>query len=178
MARRRRGSSRRGRSGRSRRATLIDHLPWLGGIGLVGYLLVEPGYGLAVYILLAVCALIFWGLFLMPTRCDFEVDGRGCRLRVNGKVRGCRQWHARDKRDALFAALQMRNPGMAFRVLWLDSAKQHRGNALGAPPLDGRRSPANASDSVRNRGQALFNLASLFVATVGSVAGVLALFVT
>jgi len=37
--------------------------------------------------------------------------------------------------------------------------------------MRGRRS------AISNRGQALFNLASLFVAIVGSVAGVLALFV-
>lgn len=171
MARRRR----RTRRGRAR--TKFDHLPWVAGVGFIGYFLVEPRYGIAVYILLAVCALIFWVLFLMPTRCDFEVEGRGCRLPVNGKVRGCKRWHARDKRDALFEALQMRNPGLAVRLLWLDSSSARRGHALGRPPPVGGV-PRETSDAVRNRGQALFNLASLFVAIVGSVAGVLALFVT
>lgn len=82
------------------RPTKLHHAPWLLGIGLVGYFWLVPAYGLFVYVLLAFCVFMLWFLFLMPTRCDFEVDGRGCRRRVNGKVNGCYD-HGRDKRDAI-----------------------------------------------------------------------------
>ena len=122
-------------------------------------------------LLLGFVVVLLWILFLMPTRCDFEVKGRGCRLWASGTVGGCHH-HAQAKRDAIFAALQMRNPGIAFRVLWKDGSQA--GNALG----DAARSrlPGSA-DSAANRSQALFNTVSLLIAAVCSVAGVLALFV-
>lgn len=66
----------------------------------------------------------------------------------------------------------MRNPGMAFRVMWLDRAD--RGRAMGG----GAAADGGTGCSTANRGQALFNTASLIVAVVGTVAGVLALFVS
>lgn len=127
-------------------------------------------YGVGVFVLLSVVGIMLWVLFVMPTKCDFEVSGRGCRRNVYGKAIGCHD-HDQAKRDAMFAALKMRNPGMAFRVMWLDGARGGRpfGTASGGP--------VSGYSHVPNRGQALFNLASLFVAIVGSVAGVLALFV-
>ena len=106
----------------------------------------------------------------MPTRCDFEVRDRGCRRGARGKVGGCHD-HARDKRDAIFAALRMRNPGIAVRLLWNDGAQPGRAMGAAAEPL-----PPPAG-SAGNRSQGLFNAVSLLVAMVGSVVGVLALFV-
>jgi hypothetical protein len=148
-----------------------DHIPWLLGIGIVLYVVLRPSHGLVVVTLLNLGLLLFWVLFLMPTKCDFEVDGRGCRRDVYGKLRGC-TWHARDKRDALFALFGMRNPGAAVRVTWLDGADP--GKSVG----HGRaKSQVDTADQAANRSQALYNAVSLFVATVGSVAGVLALFI-
>lgn len=160
--------SRRRRTGRAR---LRDHLVGLGVVGLIGYAGLEPTYGAGVVIFLGVVVLILWFVFLMPTRCDFEVKGRGCRRRASGKVGGCHD-HARDKRDAIFAAMRMRNPGMAFRVMWQDGSIG--GRALGGAGSLGR---PDAADSPANRSQAVFNLVSIIIAAVGSVAGVLALFV-
>ena len=157
---------------RGRRLSKLDHLPWLAGAGLVGYFTLEPTYGLGVVVLLGLVALMLWFLFLMPTKCDFDVGGRGCRRDVYGKLRGCHD-HRRDKRDAMFAALQMRNPGMAFRVLWLSGS--NGGHPLG-DPSGGAGSGGDTSPA--NRGQGLFNMVSLIVAGVGSVAGVLALFLS
>lgn len=165
MAKRKRGG----------RRSKLDHFPWLAGIGLIGYFALEPTYGVGVVVLLGAVALLLWFLFLMPTKCDFEVQGRGCRRNVYGKVRGCHD-HWRDKRDAMFAALRMRNPGMAFRVMWLSGSSGGRPlGGAGAADGAGASDPASSSG---NRGQAMFNMVSLIVALVGSAAGVLALFLS
>jgi len=162
---------RRSEPGKDRRYRKRDHLPWLAGIGLTIYIALEPKYGLWVIGLLDAMVLVLWFLFLMPTKCDFEVEGRGCRLDVYGKVQGC-GFHGRDKRDAMCAALGLRNPGTAFRLTWLDGGDG--GRAVGASR--GRRRPSPADDAA-HRSQARFNNLSLFVAAVGSAASVLALFV-
>ncbi|MGH3564934.1 MAG: hypothetical protein ACRDRH_02635 [Pseudonocardia sp.] len=154
------------------RRRLRDHLVALAVVGLVGYFALEPRYGLGVVLLLGFVVLLLWVLFLMPTRCDFEVNGRGCRRKVNGKARGCHD-HAQAKRDAIFAALRMRNPGMAFRLMWLDGSQA--GRALDGSAPGGR---SLSADSAANRSQAVFNTVSIIVAAVGSIAGVLALFIS
>ncbi|MDN5858075.1 MAG: hypothetical protein L0H84_05575 [Pseudonocardia sp.] len=159
-----------GKRARGKRRGLGYHLLALAAAYWLGYLLLTPRYGLGVVLLIGFVVLLLWVLFVMPTRCDFHVQGRGCRRKVHGKFNGCHD-HAQAKRDAIFAALRMRNPGMAFRVMWLD--RNDGGNSLGGRE-GGRPDPA---DSRANRGQALFNTASLVVAAIGSVAGVLALFV-
>ncbi|HEY4005976.1 MAG TPA: hypothetical protein VGM60_12455 [Pseudonocardia sp.] len=158
---------------RKGKLTKLEHLTGLALASVIGYALWVPRYGLLPCLLLGVCILIFWVLFLMPTRCDFETrSGGSCHQPVNGKLRGCKRWHVRDKRDALYAALRMRNPGMAVRTTWIDGAQS--GHRLGIPA---RGSTPTSYQAKRNHGQALFNLASLVVALVGSIAGVLALFV-
>jgi hypothetical protein len=156
---------------RGRRGSLVDHIVVLLFGALLAYVGAVPRYGVLPVALLGIAVIAFWVLFLMPTRCDFEVKGRGCRRRVNGKARGCHD-HTRDKRDAIFAAFRMRNPGIAFRMLWRDSSATE-GHALGgaAPP-----SPSGVPDSSANLSQARFNTVSLIIAAIGSIAGVLALF--
>jgi hypothetical protein len=58
-------------------------------VGLIGYVVLRPRYGTGVVLLLGFVVFLVWFLFLMPARCDFEVEGRGCRRRVRGKVGGC-----------------------------------------------------------------------------------------
>ena len=156
--------------------SMLRHLCWLAVIEAIGYAVLVNHYGSGVrgigaFVLLGGVVLLVWMLFVMPTLCDFEVRGRGCRRPVSGKAVGCHN-HGRVKRDAMFAALRMRNPGIAFRVMWLDGAQGGRVLGQGAPGSTGRSAGAD-----HNRSQAFFNLASLFVAVVGAVAGVLALFV-
>lgn len=57
-------------------------------------------------------------------------------------------------------------------MMWLN------GTSRGGRPLGGGSDADESTDGARNRGQGMFNLVSLIVATVGSVAGVLALFVS
>lgn len=73
------------------------------------------------WVVLALSALGMWWLFFMPTYCDQVLvtnNKRQCSTReIRGKLRGCWQ-HRRDKRDAVFAFLRVRNPGMLFRFAW------------------------------------------------------------
>jgi hypothetical protein len=146
---------------RRKRAGLAQHLVVLALVALAAYYVAVPRYGVAPVALLGLGAALFWMLFLMPTRCDFEVRARGCRRRVNGKARGCHD-HARDKRDAIFAAFRMRNPGLAFRIMWRDQSAV--GRAYGDSAADAPNGPLG---NAANRSQALFNTASLVVAVVG-----------
>lgn len=76
-----------------RRRRKRDDVPYLAGIGLADYFVLEfvlaPRYGVAIAILLWFVMLMVWVLFIMPTRCDFDVGGRGCRWPVYGKLNGC-----------------------------------------------------------------------------------------
>lgn len=159
------------RRGRGKRAGLLHHSAVLAAAGLIAHYALVPRYGFGVVLLFVFVVLPLWLLFAMPTACDFEVRGRGCVRGVRGKARGCFQ-HDRLKRDAIFAALGMRNPGMAFRVMWLDSTSG--GRALGGSPGAGSGTPGPTGDTA-NRAQARYNTISIIVAAVGSVAGVLAL---
>jgi hypothetical protein len=68
--------------------------------------------------LVVVAVLMVWACFFMPTRCDYQTQRyTPCTRWVRGKLRGCRT-HGRLKRDAVFAAIRLRNPGLLFRVMW------------------------------------------------------------
>lgn len=61
-----------------------------------------------VWVLLGIAVFGLWWLFVMPTKCDtiLRTDStKLCTRDVRGKLRGCRQGHSRDKRDAVFATL-------------------------------------------------------------------------
>lgn len=100
----------------------------------------------------------------MPTWCDYDVGGRGCTRPVYGKVRGCFQ-HARLKRDAVWAALGKRNPGMVVRLTW--------GNSR---PQAGRLVGADAVMSERTAQQGAYNLSMWVFAAASAVTGVITLF--
>jgi hypothetical protein len=114
-----------------------------------------------VWVLLGIAVFGLWWLFLMPTKCDtvLRTDRtRLCIRNVRGKLRGCEQWHSRDKRDAVFAALlRMRNPGMMFRMMW-------------APPqiVPGGGNVSNMASSRK----ATYDATMLLLTVIGTVAGV------
>jgi hypothetical protein len=138
---------------RKGKPTKLAHLTGLAIAGAISYAVWVPRYGLFPCLLLGVGILIFWVLFLMPTRCDFETkSGGSCHQPVNGKLRGFKRWHSRDKRDALYAALRMRNPGMVVRTTWINRAQN--GHRLGVPAGG---STLTSYQVKRNHGQALFN---------------------
>lgn len=87
-------------------------------VGGAAYLLFADRLALPVWILLGISALGVWFLFIMPTRCDVLArHGQPCRNPVKGKLTGCRS-HDREKRDAIFAMFNLRNPGQFFRFAW------------------------------------------------------------
>lgn len=66
-------AKRRGEPRRRKR----DDVPYLAGIGLADYFVLEfvlaPRHGVAIAILLWLMVPMVWVLFIMPTRCDFDV---------------------------------------------------------------------------------------------------------
>lgn len=129
----------------------LVHLLWLLGLAGVGYVVRTLYFptilGTAFVALTWIFVFIIWLLLLMPTWCDYDVGGRGCTRQVYGKVRGCWQ-HARLKRDAMWAAMKRRNPGMAFRLTWGDHRPQpgHQvGGDLGMSDSAARQGAYNAS---------------------------------
>jgi len=161
------------RRNRDRRRRKRDDLPWLVGIGLAGYFLFEPKYGVAVIILFDFVVLMLWVLFMMPTKCHYDVGGRGCVRGVYGKLKGCHD-HGMLKRDAIFAAMKMRNPGLAFRVMWTSGPSP--GRTLGTRPPVTANNTDRESDEQHVK-QGAYNLLMLALTAAGSIAGVLALFI-
>src|SRR6266567_2971992 len=93
---------------------------------LVGLVMLGAGYGILfagsvspiTTGLLSVTVLLVWVTVLIPTHCDYRTQrGKPCDRAVRGKLRGCRD-HGRWKRDAMFAMIKLRNPGLMFRVMW------------------------------------------------------------
>lgn len=145
---------------------LVRQLTVLAFAGFVAYALWgrhRPAY---VSALVAIAALLFWLCFIKPSLCDYQTGkGRACTSPVNGKLRGC--WrHRRLKRDAIFAALDMRNPGQVFRVMW--SAPHD------ASSLPQRGSVSSTATPTR---QAAYDVAILMLTLVSTIAAVAALFV-
>ena len=154
--------------GNRRRRRLKDDLKVLAIGGVIGYFGLEPIYGPWVVALLGAVVLMLWVLFVMPTKCDYDLGDRGCTLDVYGKLKG-RYHHGRLKRDAIFAALRMQNPGLIFRVRWSDGSRS--GRVLGAAEV--------ADETTTNRArQGIYNMAMLGATVGGAIAGVLALFIT
>jgi hypothetical protein len=102
-----------------------------------------------------------WLMFLMPTRCHYDVGHHGCTRQVYGKLRGCYQ-HAELKRDAVWAALGRRNPGLAVRLTWGNSRNQY-GRRVGDDP---GMSGAAAQQGLVNAANLLFAAGSFFVAVI------------
>ena len=114
-----------------------------------------------VWVLFGIAVFGLWWLFFMPTKCDTILRTNSTRLytrNVRGKLRGCKQWHSVDKRDAVFATLfRMRNPGLMFRMMW--AAPQ---TVPGVSSL---------SDTVGGR-KATYDVSMLLLTLIGAVAGV------
>ncbi|TDC29265.1 hypothetical protein [Kribbella albertanoniae] len=152
---------------KKRRPTKLGDLALLLCLGTVAYYGYPPRLNPVAWACGVPAVLLFWMLFLMPTKCDYLTTRRKpCDRGVRGKVGGCRD-HARWKRDAMFAAFGRRNPGQRFRIAW--SAQDA---ALPPAPVrqtrDGERQSANAS-----RGS--YNLVMLIATVVSALAALAAL---
>jgi hypothetical protein len=117
--------------------------------------------------------MMLWILLLMPTRCHWDLGTHGCTRSVKGKLNGCRS-HNQRKHDAAWSALGLRNPGTLLRVTW--TGGDHHGWKVGRTSLSARALPDSDGTSGGKK-QGTYNMIMLLVTVVGSVAGVLALFV-
>ncbi|MGH3622647.1 MAG: hypothetical protein ACRDQ5_12775 [Sciscionella sp.] len=141
----------------------------LGGMVVVGavvYGLFHDNYPTVAWIIFGITALLLWFCFAMPTWCDFPTDrGRPCSKPANGKLGGC-VWHARRKRDAMFTAIGMINPGKRFRVTW---------SANDQPVTRQVPMPVDAPLPVPVTGQTKYDTAMLLLTVVSTTASVVAL---
>ena len=152
------------------RPNKIGDLVALGSAGSVLYFTYQDAFPMISWLILAGAAVLCWACLLMPTWCDYQTQrGTPCTRRVRGKLRGCRQ-HSRLKRDAMFAAMGMRNPGMVIRVMWSAPDDLSRTSPVAQPCPVRQTEPALTKQSASD--------AIMLVATVvGSLASVVALFV-
>ena len=152
----------------------ISDLTLLGIIFLALYASVRPKYGSLFFGFLSFVIFMTWVLFFIPTKCDFALWSRPrpCDSNVRGKLRGC-TWrnHDRPKRDAVWAAFNMRNPGQIFRVLWVPE----RVNWRPAGSRGGGRATAGPSPGPSR--QTASEVIMLAATVIGALAAVLALFI-
>lgn len=142
--------------------------------GLVGWALLHDQLGSVSVGLLWLSVFTMWLLVAMPTRCGYKVRDldRGCLLRVNGMARGCWKYHSQLKRDALFEALSLRNPGLRFRKVW-NSEEASRGPVPVPPPTPTPVPPGDdQTRSAAARKQARYNAQMWVFSFVSAAAGV------
>lgn len=157
---------------RRRRATKSGDLLVMSVVGLVTYSIYRQSLPPMSWGLLAVAVLMTWICLLMPTYCDYQTARRKpCSRRVRGKLRGCRD-HRREKRDALFAAIRLRNPGLLFRVMWSPSSPSSAPGAFGSVGT----ATSNAVPQSAPSKQAAGEVAMLIFTVISAVAAVIALF--
>ena len=124
---------------------------------------------------------MIWVMFFMPTKCDFELQTRlgGCDSDIRGKLRGCTKYHhERRKRDAVLgAALHLSNPGLIFRVLWTADASEGTRLGRGGRDRGSNSGRGDDPDTPTPSRQTASEITMLIATLVGSIAGVLALFI-
>lgn len=152
--------------GRRKAATKSGDLVVLVALGACYWILLAGAQPSFTTGLLFLTVLLVWICLLMPTHCDYRTQrGKPCDRSVRGKLRGCRD-HGRWKRDAMFAMLKLRNPGLLFRVMW---------SAPGAATVTtvSAGTPAQSGPSE----QSAYDVVMLVLTIVSTVATVLSLFV-
>lgn len=155
---------------RGRRRHKRDDLLVLVPATVLGYFLVTPTYGRFVYCLMVIAVVLLWISFVMPTLCGYDLGHRGCIREVYGKLNGCGQ-HGALKRDAMFAALRMRNPGQLVRIRWQDGSAP-KGRTVGAAAAGSATTSAQRANTRRGR----YDIAMLAFTVIGSLGTVLTIF--
>jgi hypothetical protein len=149
-----------------RRRTKLRDLTTLVIAGAVVYAIWREALPLVVWILLATAVVFGWITLAMPTYCDVEtIRGGPCRRGVYGKLHACRT-HARDKRDALFAYVNLKNPGLLFRRIW--PATEYE-SASGGQVVT---SPSHVKRAKETERRTAYDVAMLLVAVISAVAGI------
>ncbi len=88
-------------------------------VGFVAYFTIQDVWQAILYIFIGAVVISAWVLFFMDTYCDVVPIGKTkpCGNPAYGKIGSC-YLHRREKWDAIFAVIGLRNPGSAFRVAW------------------------------------------------------------
>lgn len=120
-----------------------------------------PNYS---WVLIGFSVLTIWICFFMNKYCDVVPQGKKkpCGINVYGKLRGCR-YHGREKRDALFALMNMRNPGVLFRLAW------------NAPPFTTVQAPDGFGPRVSRRNA--YDVCMLRFTILGSLGSVISIII-
>lgn|GEM_PF-4401906 len=107
-----------------------------------------------------------WYAFFKKSVCDVEGrNGRGCGKSARGRLLACDlPLHKRIKRDALFAAFGVQNPGKRFRIKWADPGESY-----------GRISPTVTATPAQVTNNA-YNVTMLLATVASALAAVAALF--
>lgn len=158
MSRRRRGRSRREPKLWQKKA---KDLSTILVVGIFCYAFYGDTLPVFLWPLMAIAVMGLWWFLLIPTYCDSVLrtdPTRLCTRRVRGKLRGCED-HARNKRDAAFALLSMRNPGMIFRVGWAGPS---------ALPVDTVAQARAASNATREAWMLVLTAISAFAGVLGA----------
>lgn len=134
----------------------------------VSYIVFREYPGLWFLVPLWIAVVMIWILFRMHTWCDYDLGPRNCTLQANGKLGGCR-FHKRLKRDAAWAAVGMRNPGLAFRITWMNSS-QRSGHRVGGGPGFDNDDGASRSEQVARQGA--YNATMWIFTAVSAVAAI------
>ena len=146
----------------------FEHLLYLAigdALAYVAQRIFYPGVWFTVLVVMAwIFVFSVWILVRMPTRCHYDVGPHGCTRWVSGKLGGCYQ-HSQLKRDAMWAAMKRRNPGLAFRITWGQS--QQLGRQLGTDP--------EMSDRIAQQGA--YNASMWWFAAISAIGTVVALIV-
>lgn len=152
---------------KKRRPSKLSDLLALSCMALLAHIGYPPERNLLAWMFGVPAVLLFWTLFLMPTKCDYMTQrNKPCDRSVRGKARGC--WtHGRWKRDAMFAAFGRRNPGQRFRVMWSAPGG-------GQKPVPARRVRDDDRETT-NASRGGYNLVMLIATIVSAIAAVAAL---
>jgi hypothetical protein len=153
-----------------RRKGKFEHLLYLVGFTVLGFFFQQAvwpgGWFIALFVVVWFVAVSIWVLTLMPTRCHYDVGTHGCVRKVNGKLRGC--WdHSQLKRDAVWAAMRHRNPGLAVRLTWGD----HRPNL-------GRQLGTNPAMSNRDAETRVYKVSMWWFGAISAIAAVIGILLT
>jgi hypothetical protein len=88
---------------------------------LVTYALLRDRFGLVFLIPAWTFILLVWVGFFLRTSCGCEtLRGHPCTKPARGKLGSCGTGnHGQKKRDAMWASVGLRNPGMLVRIMWV-----------------------------------------------------------
>lgn len=161
---------------KKRRHPNVSFLAGFAAFVLITYALLRDRFGLTFLIPAWTFVLLVWVGLFMSTSCGCEtLRGHPCTKRARGKLGSCGIGnHGQKKRDAMWASVGLRNPGMAFRYMWVRQDVSASGRRVGrssARADAGHSGPESTASAKRGA----YDLSMWFLTAVSAVAAVVAL---